>query len=123
MMKKTVVALAALTIGIAGAALAQDVDPVGIWDWDIDFQGQFITGSFEISGETDAWTGTATADGQGTTDILSVEVDGDIIVLTVDTGGQGAAIIEMVVTGDEFEGVGSLEGMGEFAIAGSRRSG
>ena len=96
---------------------------MGIWDWEVDFQGQVMAGWFEIDGETNAWTGTATADAMGTNDIISIEVDGNIIMLSVDTGGQGEAIIEMVVTGDEFEGFGSVDGMGEFAIAGSRRSG
>ena len=114
--------VAAFTVGLSGASIAQDVDPVGTWDFEVDFQGQAIAGFFEIAGPTGEWTGSAYSDALGTTALEAVEVDGNVITLTIADGGQGLIIIEMIVDGDVFTGVGSL-GFDDFILSGSRRIG
>lgn len=122
-MRKALGILATLALAGAASAAAQDtIDPVGVWEWEVDFQGQIVAGTFEISGETDNWTGSAQSD-MGPADITSITVDANVLTLTVMApDGSGEVVIEMVVEGDEFSGVGTI-GYDEFVITGRRRAG
>ena len=95
-MRKLLTVLAAITIAAAGSVVAQDVDPVGEWEWVVDADGQVFTGTMDITGEPGAWTGTLTSD-LGVADITGLEVDGNLVMLTIDTG-QGMLTMEIEVT-------------------------
>ena len=122
-MKKVCATLSLFAVVLAAPVAAQDnVDPVGVWEWEVDFQGQIVGGTFEISGDDGNWAGVGNTD-MGPATITSVEVDGNVILLTLEApGGEGEVIIEMTVEGDEFTGVGML-GYDEFVINGRRRTG
>ena len=116
-MTKILGVVAALTIGLSGAVMAQDANPVGEWEWAVDFDGQTMIGTMEISGEPGAFSGTISSD-MGVADILSIEIDGAIATLMADTP-QGELMFELEMIDDEFNGFGSMQGM-EFGISGTR---
>jgi len=116
------IVLSATTLIASGMTTlaGQNVDPTGTYAWEVDFQGQVIAGTFEISGEEGEWTGVAQSD-VGPGDITAVEVDGTMITLTV-ASDQGDIIIELEMDGDDFTGTGTA-GFDTFTISGHRTTG
>ena len=119
-MNKLLTALTLLSVGAAASVTAQDADPVGDWEWVVDVDGQSFSGTMEITGAPGEYAGSMSSD-MGVADITVIVVDGNLVTLELDTG-QGLVNMEIEITGDEFEGVGAMDGF-EFSIFGTRITG
>lgn len=97
---------------------APRLDPVGVYDFAMDFMGQPLLGTFTIRGEEGAYTGDAMAD-VGGAQLIDIVVDGMTLTFTADSP-QGTVGFRLQFTGNEF--VGDWDGMGATGtISGSKR--
>lgn len=93
--------------GVAPAA-AQELDPVGTFEFETVVQGQTIGGSMEITQSESGFTGTIWAEGQPEIPIQSVTVDGALMTIFAMIPEAGELIIELEFDGDEFAGSWAL---------------
>lgn len=96
------------SITAAGPLLAQDVDPVGTYEFTTMVEGQTVGGTVEITGTTGAWSAQIYAEGQGEIPLAAVEVNGSIITLSTEIPEVGELLVELTMDGEEFTGVWSL---------------
>lgn len=110
-----------LTLAAAGVTpvLAQDIDPVGRYEFETVVQEQPVTGTFEITGSEGAWSVTMSAEGQGDVPIHEVTVDGSVVTMIGSIPDAGELVIELEFDGNEFSGSWSL-GMDGGELTGHR---
>ena len=114
-------ALAFVAFGAVAPVAAQDLDPVGDFEWSLDFDGQMMSGTMSIEGEDGDWTGLISSD-MGEMAITAIEVDGNVLTFAID---MPEAYISFMLEfeGDDFTGEFNADGMGGGAISGSRSDG
>lgn len=116
--------LAALLVLFAAACASTPpgpppFNPVGIFDFETTVNGGPATGSVEVTGQPDAYSGTVRTSVTSDLPIASVAVDGNNMVVTADTP-DGVVTLYMAFAGDEFTGRWELSGDGG-TLAGRRR--
>lgn len=115
---------AALLLFIAACASAPrgpaPLNPAGVFEFETTVDGGPVTGSVEITGQPDTYTGTIRTSVTQDMPIAGVAVDGNLLVVTADTP-DGVLTLRMRFTGDEFTGGWTLAGDGA-PLTGRRRT-
>lgn len=132
-MRRTAVMLAAVLVVAACARSSDDVapppsppqptptptlDPVGVFDFSTDVDGQPVTGVLSISGSPGAYTATMTSD-VGNIQVRDITVEGVRLSFLGDHP-DATVFIELVFSGDSFTGEWDAGDMFGY-ISGSRR--
>ena len=94
---------------LSNSLTAQDVDPTGLYEWEVDAGGEYVVGTFEIKKADDGWTGTAVSD-EGESPITRIRVSAAVVSFTVNTTAYGAVYVELRVDGERFTGFASVGG-------------
>jgi hypothetical protein len=120
---KRLLAVLLLLIAAACASTPQGpppLNPVGVFEFQTTVQGGAVTGTIEVSGQADAYTGVIRTSVTQDIPIAGVAVENNLMVVTGDTP-DGVVTIRMLFTGDEFTGRWELAGDGD-TLTGRRRS-
>lgn len=94
-------------------------NPAGVFDFQTTVDGGPVTGSVEITGQPDAYTGTLRTSATPDLPIAGVAVAGNVLVVTADTP-DGVLTLRMTFAGDDFTGRWELAGDGG-TLTGRRR--
>ena len=94
------------------------LDPVGIYDFTTDVEGQTIAGTITITGSPGAYSGSVTSD-MGTISLRNIVVDGMDLTFVGDSPDFTVAFA-LTFSGDSFTGEWDVEGLVGF-ISGSKR--
>lgn len=89
-------------------------DPVGSYTYAADVNGQILPGTMTIERGDDGYTGSIMSDAFPPLDVLSVEVEDQVVTIQV-AGPEGPLTIAGTVSGDTIEGTWAMgEGTGTF---------
>jgi hypothetical protein len=97
----------------------QTLDAIGVYDFSTSVEGQTVTGTFTISGEPGAYTGSMSSSMFGTMPLRDIAVDGMDLSFLVDLPDATVAIF-LTFEADSYTGEWDAEGMTGF-ISGSKR--
>ncbi|MEM6648350.1 MAG: amidohydrolase family protein [Bacteroidota bacterium] len=102
-----------------------EANPQGSWAYTVTLpDGSEINGDLSFSGSPGNYTGTIENDmGSDPSDLDDIEIDGNVMSFSYDSGSYGRIEIEVTLTGDTFDGSLALASMGSFPITGTRTSG
>ena len=108
-MKRFLPVLAFAGLFIPDALTAQDVDPTGLYEWEVDAGGEYVTGIFQIEKAEDTWTGTAVSN-QEESSITRIRVLASVVSFTVKSASYGDVYVELRVDGERFTGFATVGG-------------
>lgn len=84
-------------------------NPVGTFEFETAVNGNPVTGTVEVAGQEDAYTGTVRTSATPDLPIAGVAVEGNLMVVTADTP-DGVVTLRMSFTGNDFTGRWELAG-------------
>ena len=100
-----------------------DVNPVGTWSYTVSTPEGQIGGTLTLTGSPDDLGGSITSDVlSGTATLEQVELDGQALTFTFDSGEYGRVDADVTLGGDAFEGTLGVSGE-TYSIEGTRTSG
>jgi len=86
-------------------AVAQDVDPVGLYEWEANAGGEYVYGTFTIESGEEGLTGKAVSD-DGESRISRIETSGSKVSFMVHSAAFGDVFVELTIDGERFTGFG-----------------
>jgi hypothetical protein len=95
------------------------LDPVGVYNFEASFEGQMINGRIVIRGEPGSYTGMVEpTTGPPPVEIYSVSVEGQVMTIFGDAGGEDL-VITLTFVGNTYTGTWAL-GFDSGELSGSR---